>query len=92
MKINGINKISQIYKANKVSNIKKVNSQKKKDSLQVSNQAKEIQIANNAARKVSSVRQEKVDEIKKRIESNNYNIDSKEVAKKMISQGFQHWI
>lgn len=90
MKINGVNKINQAYQSktnfSATSKVKK----SEKDDLMLSSIAKDVQIAKVALKTVPDVRMDKIEPIKKRIESGTYNIDAKAVANKMIRNGFDY--
>lgn len=88
MKINGVNRVANIYQQNTISKVNKVGKKNQKDSVEFSTVAKDFKIARDMGKKIPDVRQDKVNEIKERIATNTYNIDGKEVAKKMIESGF----
>ncbi len=91
MKINRVNSISEIYKKNKISRTNKSN-KSAKDSIELSSMAKDLGYATAIGKKIPDVRIEKVDDIKNRIATNNYNIEGREVAKKMLQSGFDYKI
>lgn len=87
MKIWGnIPKITEIY--GKQKNLNKVNKtegvSRKKDVLSISNEAKDFQTVMKALKDVPDIRQDKVNEIAKKYRSGKYNIDSKDVADKIV--------
>lgn len=88
MKINGLDRVSGIYKSNQINKNSQVNKSKKKDSLELSSMAKDFRYAKSIGKNIPDVRMDKVEEIKHLMSSNNYNVDGKEVAKKMIESGF----
>ena len=90
MKISGINKVTQAYKSNINFDTKNKVKKSKKDALILSSTAKDVQIAKMALKKVPDVRMDKINPIKQRIESGTYNIDAKEIANKMIKNGFDY--
>ena len=55
------------------------------DRVALSQQAKDIQLARDALANTPEVRYEKVQEFKARIASGGYEVDSKEVARKLLS-------
>ncbi len=57
---------------------------KKRKSAVVSSDSAEVQKFKELAKRVPDVRQEKIDEIKKKIESGEYKVDSEAVASKML--------
>lgn len=72
--------IENVYKNNKVDT--KPNQNKQSDTLQISDLGKYL---NELSSKNKEINIDKVNEIKKRIENGTYNVDSKELAKKIIS-------
>lgn len=85
MKITGIsvNKVANIYEINK----SKVNENKKvckKDTLEISKLGKELSTFENG--EVASVSPERIKEIKSQIAKGTYKVDSKLIAKKMLSR------
>ena len=84
---NNIQKVLNAY--NKNTNTKKVkesNRFSKKDEFSISKEAKEIQRAMKAAKNSPDIRKEKIQEIRERINSGNYNVDAKKIAEKMIDE------
>lgn len=89
MRIDGINNVNRAYKvnsANRISRTAKVS--KEKDSLALSDMAKDLQIAKKAVSNAPDIRKEKVDNIKKKIQSGTYNVSAKEVADKIVDRYF----
>lgn len=72
--------IENVYKNNKVDT--KPNQNKQTDTLQISDLGKYLNKINS---KNEEINIDKVNEIKKRIENGTYNVDSKVLAKKIIS-------
>lgn len=54
------------------------------DRVSLSNESRDMQIAEDAVNAVSDVRQDKVDAIKEAVESDNYEIDPGKIADRMI--------
>lgn len=89
MRINGIKNINNAYKANAADRISKVSKVKKeKDSLAISDVAKELQIAKKAVKNTPDIRYDKVNDIKRRMKSGSYDVTAKEVADKIIDRYF----
>ena len=87
MKIWGdVSRVFGVYnKQNSVNNVKKTNSTvMKKDELSISSAAKDFQTVMAELSKVPEVREDKVSEIKQKLESGNYNVDSKEISQKIL--------
>lgn len=56
----------------------------KMDEYRISSQAKDFQTVMKALRKIPDIRQDKVQEISKKIESGNYKVDAKDISEKII--------
>lgn len=57
----------------------------KRDELSISGTAKDYSVVMKALQQVPDVRQDKIDEISKKIESGNYSVSSTDIADKIIS-------
>ncbi|HZK57322.1 MAG TPA: flagellar biosynthesis anti-sigma factor FlgM [Clostridia bacterium] len=80
-----INKIIQVYgktKTKKVDNTENVEAPK--DELQLSNKAKEYQIAMKAFKNLPEIREDLVNELKDKIQQGTYNVTGGEIADKII--------
>lgn len=88
MRINSINKVDQIYRKtsakNNVTSTKKTTS----DRIEISTMGKDLQIAKKAVSEADDVRWDKVNDIKKRMQSGTYNVSCEEVAEKMVESYF----
>lgn len=90
MRVDAVNQISQIYKPSSAKKVNKAGAVSNKDAYEVSQFAKEYQIAKNAVSKTSDVREDKVAEIKEALASGTYNVSAQEIAEKMISRFFDY--
>lgn len=90
MKINTQMNIQQVMKsyakAPERAKVEK-NSGMAQDQIQISSQARSFQVAMKAIQEVPEVRQEKVDAIKKQIQSGDYQPSAKDIAMKMMGRG-----
>ncbi len=93
MVINGIGNKIALYNQNKISQEKESPLQNKtrtsdikseSDKVELSNQGKLLTTLLEKAREEDIVRKEKVKELKDKINSGEYKIDVKEVAKKLV--------
>ena len=88
MRINSINKVDQIYRKtsakNNVTSTKKTTS----DRIEISTRGKDLQIAKKAVSEADDVRWDKVNDIKKRMQSGTDNVSCEEVAEKMVESYF----
>lgn len=88
MRINNSQNVQQILKAyNKnVSKVKKTEEAKfKSDKIEISESAKDFQVAMKALSDVPEVREEKVEELKKKIADGKYQPSAQDIAKKMLN-------
>lgn len=93
MKINQIQQIAEIYGATSTRKTPAKGAKvSEKDKLEISITAKHFQTALKAAKGSPDIRAEKVEKIKSQIESGTYNVSAEEVAKKMMSELFNHSI
>ena len=82
----GIQNVSEIYtkenRVNKINNVDKVEAPK--DDVKISATGKDFSIAMNAVKNVPDVREDKVNDIRSRIENGTYNVSGKDVAEKLL--------
>lgn len=86
MRIDAFNKISEVYKASSVKNTAKVQGERFSDKLEISQTAKDYHIAKQIVARTPDVREEKINDIKARMEAGTYQITIKDVAEKLIDQ------
>lgn len=80
-----IQKVMKSYGKN-VNKVKKSEGIKfSKDKIEISDEAREFQIAKSAFDKLPEIREDKVSEIKDEISKGNYKPSSREVAEKILS-------
>lgn len=88
MRINNSQNVQQVLKAyNKnVAKVKKTEESKfKSDKIEISESAKDFQVAMKAISKLPETREEKVEALKKKIAEGNYQPSAKDIAKKMLN-------
>jgi negative regulator of flagellin synthesis FlgM len=88
MRINNSQNVQQILKAydKNVSKVKKTEeSTFKSDKIEISESAKDFQVAMKALEETPDVRADKIAAIKKKITDGNYRPSAKDIAKKMLS-------
>jgi negative regulator of flagellin synthesis FlgM len=96
MRIDGNNPVDKkdLYsKAQEVTENKKTDKKQdvqkpdvEKDKISLSGQSKEISELKAAIDELPDIRTDKVDSIKKAIDSGNYNVDSKKIAEKILEE------
>lgn len=87
MRINndGINKMLNVYKnQEKLSETGKLGKTRKADQLNISNTARDFQVAMTAVKDNPEIREDKVNRIKQEIQAGTYEIDAKKIAGKMM--------
>lgn len=88
MRINSIKQAEQIYRKtsakNKAAGIKASSS----DRIEISTLGRDLQVAKKAVSETEDVRWNKVNDIKKRMQSGTYNVSCEEVADKMVESYF----
>jgi negative regulator of flagellin synthesis FlgM len=85
MRIDAYNAVSQIYHNSSASSLnKKKEVVSYSDRLEISQSAKDYQVAKEAVSAVSDVREDKVAYIKAQMASGKYNISSEAVADKIL--------
>lgn len=92
MRIDAYNKISQIYGTNKISKLKKTDKSSFRDKLELSRTGNDYNIAKQIVAQTPDVREDKINDIKQRLESGTYNVKMEEVAEKLVNRYFDELI
>lgn len=86
MRIDSVNRIYNAYTAQMAAGAKGAEKVKGKDEVDLSTQAKDFTSVKRMLSDIPEVREDKVQDIKKRIENGTYNVSSKDVASKILAQ------
>ena len=87
MRINGIQGVNQVYNTNKLKKAYgSTDVSSSKDTLALSDFAKELSVAKASVEQAPDVRQGRIDEIKKQMEAGTYNVTASMLADKMIDK------
>lgn len=86
MRIDAYNQISQIYQASRPASANKASASKKTDKLEISQFGKDYQIAKQAVAAAPDIREDKVADVKSRVESGNYDVSADEFAAKLAAK------
>lgn len=86
MRIDTVNRIYETYQTQTAANIKKQEKVASKDEVTFSSEAKKFAEVKKMLSDVPDVRWDKVNKIKERMASGNYNVKAEEVAEKILSQ------
>lgn len=88
MRIDAFNKVSELYKTNKIKSTSSVKGNSYTDKLEISQIGMDYQVAKKALSSVSDVREDRVKDIKERMASGSYDVNSNEVANKLVDRYF----
>lgn len=87
MRIEAYSQIQQMYGASRPSNkAASVKGADFKDKLQISNTGKDLQVAKQAVADASDIREDKIAEIKQRLQNGTYEVSGEEFAQKMMER------
>lgn len=92
MRIDAYNKVSQIYSTSKVNKVKKTGGSSFSDKLEISQTGNDYRTARQVIDQIPDIREDKVNDIKNRLESGTYNINMEEVAEKLVNRYFDELI
>lgn len=88
MRIDAFNKVSQLYKTNSMKSTAKTKSSSFSDKLEISQLGKDYQVAKQIVAQTPDVREDKVNEIKQRMDAGTYDVSNEEVADKLVKAYF----
>ncbi len=87
MRIETYNQVAQIYQGNKLGKTQKLNDiAAGRDELTISRAGYDYQIAKQAVAEASGIREDKVAQLKTRVESGSYKVDPKDFASKLLEK------
>ena len=87
MRIGAMSEVSQLYQSNGTKRKTAVNnSSYAKDSVEISEFGKDIQVAKQAVAQAEDVRMDRVQELKARIANGTYNVPMGALADKLLSR------
>lgn len=87
MRVEAYNQIAQVYKANKAGNIKGAGSVSAgRDEVQISSFGRDYQIAKQAVAEASDIREDRVAELKGKVNSDSYTVDTGDFASKLLEK------
>lgn len=92
MRIDAYNKITQLFQTNNTMKTTKTTGVSAKDHVEISRAGKDYQVAKQAIANVEDIRLDKVNDIKRRMESGTYNVTGEEVANKLVENYFDQII
>lgn len=87
MKVGNVPGVTGVYNKQGISKVTPTKEVKgKKDVVSISNSGQDFNTVLKALREVPDIRQEKVEEISKKIETGTYNVSGKEIVEKVVSR------
>ena len=86
MRIDAINRVYSTYSTQMAGAAKGIEKVKGKDEVDLSNVAKDFASIKKMLSDVPEVREDKVQDIKQKMENGTYDVSSKDVASKILSQ------
>lgn len=87
MRIDAVNRVSQLYQANSTKKVAKQNRTEKYDSVQISQMGKDYQVAKAAVAATPDVRTDLVNDIKTRMQNGTYDVSMEMLADKLMTDG-----
>ena len=85
MRIDQINSIYKTYKKQSTTKVQPVTKVGKKDEVELSSVAKDFQSVHKVLSTTPDIREDKVNDIKERMQSGTYTVKAEEVAAKILS-------
>ena len=87
MRIEAYNQIAQIYKTSKSGKAASTGSVSTgRDEVQISSFGRDYQIAKQAVAEASDIREDRVAELKTKVNSDNYSVDTGDFANKLLEK------
>lgn len=86
MRIDAYNQVNQIYKTDNKVKTKQVSKTSKKDEVEISSFGRAYQSARQAVSSAPDVREDKIAEIKERIDNGTYEVSGEKFAEKILSK------
>lgn len=87
MRIEAYNQIASIYKTSKTGKVQQpYGVSTGRDEVQISRLGRDYQIAKQAVAEASDIREDKVAELKAKVNSGSYSVDTADFAKKLLEK------
>ena len=87
MRVEAYNQVAQLYnreKTQKVQNTKQMSTGR--DEVQISSMGRDYQIRKAGSADASDIREDRVAQLKERLDSGNYNVDMNDFANKLLEK------
>ncbi len=86
MRIEAYNQVTQIYNTSRAAQSKNADSVKKRDEVQISRTGRDYQVAKQAVAEAPDIREDRVIQVRKRMASGDYKVDSGDFAAKLLEK------
>ena len=87
MRIDAYNQVAQLYGIQKNLKTQKAqNAAGPRDQVSISQAGRDYQVAKSAVSEASDIREDKVAELKAKVNSGNYSVDTADFAKKLLEK------
>ena len=87
MRVEAYNSVAQIYKTNRAAGASAAaKTEKSRDQVEISSIGYDYQIAKQAVADASDIREDRVAQLKERLDSGNYNVDMNDFANKLLEK------
>lgn len=88
MRIDAYNQVAKVYGASSYAKTqaKTQNADGQRDQISISQAGRDYQVAKNAVSEASDIREDKVSQLKERIESGTYSVDAGAFAGKLLEK------
>ena len=86
MRIDAVNRVSQLYQANSTKKLAKQSKTEKYDTVQISQMGKEYQVAKLAVAAAPDVRTDLVSELKSKLKNGTYDLSMDRLADKLMAE------
>ena len=86
MRIDAYNQIAQVYKTTSAAKLQKTeNARHGRDEVQISSFGRDYQIAKQAVAETSDIREDKVSQLKNKMSTGSYSVDTGDFAEKLLA-------
>lgn len=87
MRIDAYNQIAQVYGVSNYAKTAKIqNAEEQRDQISISQAGRDYQVAKNAVSEASDIREDKVAQLKSRIQAGTYSVDEGAFASKLMEK------
>lgn len=92
MRIDALNRVSQVYQTGRAKKNTEVKPENRKDFLEISQTGKDYQIAKSAVQAAPDIREDRVEAIKQQLASGTYDVTGQDIAERLVERYFDRKI